>query len=180
MNWEAIGAIGELLGAIAVVISLIYVALQVRSGTQALKTSTRGAAFRSLQEWNYAVLSEPDLAWIFQRGMAEPQVLDEHQQARFVHLMFSYLKLFENIYLHLLDGSVGAEAWEHNKEVLAAFANLPGTQRYWSGRRPIFDPRFADVFDSLEAPDGVMVIDQLAKSMSGRPPEGAPDGNGAT
>ena len=31
--------------------------------------------------------------------MADPQVLDEHQQARFVHLMFSYLKLFKNIYL---------------------------------------------------------------------------------
>ncbi len=180
MNWEAIGAIGELLGAIAVVISLVYVASQVKSGTRALKTTTRDSAFHSLQEWNYSVLSEPDLAWIFQRGMAEPHVLDERQQARFVHLMYGFLKLYENIYLHVLDGSVGAEAWEHNKEVLAAFANQPGTQRYWNGRRPIFDPRFADWFDSLEAPDGVMVIDQLAKSLSGRPPEGAPDGNGAS
>ena len=110
MNWEAIGAIGEVLAAIAVVISLAYVASQVKSGTQALKTTTRGASFHSLQDWNYAVLSEPDIAWIFQRGMAEPHVLDEHQQARFVHLMYSLLKVFENIYLHFLDGSVGAEA----------------------------------------------------------------------
>ena len=172
MNWEAIGAIGEVLGAMAVVISLVYIASQVKSGTRALKTTTRDSSFHSLQEWNYAVLSEPDLAWIFQRGMSEPHVLDEHQQARFVHLMYSFLKLFENIYLHFLDGSVGAEAWEHNKNILAAFAGLPGTQRYWSRRRPIFDPRFVNLFDSLEAPDGVMVIDQLARSMSEPPPQG--------
>ncbi len=48
MNWEAIGAIGELLGAMAVVISLVYVASQVKSGTQALKTTTRDSAFHSL------------------------------------------------------------------------------------------------------------------------------------
>ena len=46
MNWEAMGAVGDLLGAIAVVVSLVYVASQVRSGTQALKTSTRDAASR--------------------------------------------------------------------------------------------------------------------------------------
>ena len=172
MNWEAIGAIGEVLGAIAVVISLVYVASQVKSGTQALKTTTRGASFHSLLEWNYAVLSQPDHAWIFQRGMSEPHVLDEHQQARFLHLMYSLLKIFENIYLHFLDGSVGAEAWEHNKNGLAAFAGQPGTQRWWSERRPIFDPRFVDLFDSLEAPDGVMVLDELARFISEPPPQG--------
>ncbi len=34
MNWEAIGAVGEVGGAIAVVATLVYVALQVRRGRQ--------------------------------------------------------------------------------------------------------------------------------------------------
>ena len=40
MNWEAIGAVGEILGATAVLITLGYLAVQVRQSTRAMKTST--------------------------------------------------------------------------------------------------------------------------------------------
>ena len=40
MNWDAIGAIGEIVGAIAVVITLLYLAHQTRINTKAVKTST--------------------------------------------------------------------------------------------------------------------------------------------
>ena len=36
MNWEAIGAIGEVLGALAVIGSLVYLALQIRANSRML------------------------------------------------------------------------------------------------------------------------------------------------
>lgn len=48
MNWEAIGVIAELVGAVAVVISLGYLAIQVRSNTRALKASS---SFDSTHSW---------------------------------------------------------------------------------------------------------------------------------
>jgi len=39
MNWEAVGAVGEILGAIAVLITLGYLAVQIRQNTRAMKTS---------------------------------------------------------------------------------------------------------------------------------------------
>ena len=36
MNWEAIGAVGEVLGAGAVMITLGYLAVQIRQSTQAM------------------------------------------------------------------------------------------------------------------------------------------------
>ena len=41
MNWEAIGAVGEVLGAVAVVLTLIYLSLQIRQNTKAMKGATR-------------------------------------------------------------------------------------------------------------------------------------------
>jgi hypothetical protein len=41
MNWEAIGSIGEIVGAIAVVATLGYLATQIRSNTRALSAQTR-------------------------------------------------------------------------------------------------------------------------------------------
>jgi hypothetical protein len=39
VNWEAISAIGQIVGALAVVISLIYVAREVRSSAHATRSS---------------------------------------------------------------------------------------------------------------------------------------------
>ena len=39
MNWEAIGAVGEILGAIAVIGSLIFVGVQIRGNTRATQTA---------------------------------------------------------------------------------------------------------------------------------------------
>ena len=37
MNWEAIGAVGEILGAIAVLLSLAYLAVQIRQNTASVR-----------------------------------------------------------------------------------------------------------------------------------------------
>ncbi len=39
MNWEAIGAVGEIVGAAAVVVTLIYLAAQVRQNTKSMDES---------------------------------------------------------------------------------------------------------------------------------------------
>ena len=165
MNWEAVGAIAEFLGAVAVVVSLVYLASQVRSGTRALRTTMREAAFRSLQEWNYVVLGQPDLSWIYQRGLTDPSVLDEEQSARFVNLMYSWFKVFENIYLHSREGSVAPAVWEHNKNIFAVLVGQPGAQQYLRHRRGIFDPDFLRMLDTLEAPTSVLPSDALAQSL---------------
>ncbi len=162
MNWNAVGAIAELLGAIAVVASLVYLASQVRSGTRALRTTMRDGAYRSLQEWNYVVLAQPDLSWIYQRGLIDPSTLDERDAARFVNLMYSWFKVFENIYLHSLEGSVAPEVWEHNKNIFAALVCQPGAQKYLEYRRSIFDPKFVQMLDGLEAPESVLPSGLLA------------------
>jgi len=44
MNWDAIGAVGEILGALAVFASLIYLALQIKQNTQSLRASAKHEA----------------------------------------------------------------------------------------------------------------------------------------
>ena len=68
MELITINTISQIIGTLAVVLSLIYLAIQVRQGTKNLRTTTRDSSFRSLMEWNYYIMSDPDLAWIFQQG----------------------------------------------------------------------------------------------------------------
>jgi hypothetical protein len=148
MNWDAIGAIAEAIGAVAVVVSLIYLAVQIRSGTKALRTTLRDSAFHNLQEWNYVLSSDEDLPWIFKRGLRNPKDLNDKELARFHHMMYSFYKLFENIYLHYLEGSIAKEAWENNNEILFLYSMQNGAKEYWQKRREIFDPRFIELVES--------------------------------
>lgn len=90
MNWEAFGAIGEVIGATAVVVSLIYVSLQVRAGLMGLQTTTRVSVFQSLVDWNSAIMADPRLAWIFQAGCVDFEALEEDERARYLHIMSAY------------------------------------------------------------------------------------------
>ena len=157
MNWEAMAAIAELSGALAVVISLVYLASQVRSGTRTLRTTTRDSSFVSLMDFNHAVMSDPDLAYIFQVGCHDYDALEERERARLVHVFYSFFKMFEKIYLHFLDGSVDESVWVHNKPMLLAYATQPGAKYYLSMREKIFDPRYWELLHgatSSETPAG--------------------------
>ena len=76
MNWEAISAIGQLVGALAVVISLIYLAREVRSNARA----TRHAAMRStLDNFNrlaQQLTEHSDLAELYYRGVDDFESLE--------------------------------------------------------------------------------------------------------
>jgi len=153
LDWNAIGALAELIGALAVIASLVYLASQVREGSRALQTTMRDSAFHSLAEWNYAVMADTDLCWVFQEGCRNFDVLDEKQKARFLHAAYSFFKIFENLYLHTLDGSIEPETWEHNRLILQVYGSQPGAQSYIEQRLPIFDPRFRQFLAEMGPPE---------------------------
>lgn len=151
MEAISMNAITQVIGTLAVIVSLIYLAIQVRQGTKNLRTTTRDSSFRSLMEWNYHIMSDPDLAWIFQQGCKDFDTLNERERARYVHIMYSFIKMFENLYLHYSDKSVDTDVWEHNRHILEAYANQPGAQYYWSQRFGIFHPDFQKFFREIKS-----------------------------
>ena len=162
MNWSDIGSIGEAIGAIGVIGSLIYLALQVRANSKGLFTSTRESTFNSLKEWNYWVMADPDLAWIFQQGSKDFNSLGKKERARYVHVMYSFFKLFENIYLHYQSKSIPEEVWLYNARMFKAYATQPGAKHYYKLREPIFDPKFRKMVEEMtdsEIPAGHLVAE---------------------
>ena len=59
MNWEAMGAIGEVIGAAGVIITLLYLGLQIRSSGRATMGETEREV---IQSWDEAVHDASDLS----------------------------------------------------------------------------------------------------------------------
>ena len=97
MNWEAIGALAELAGATGVVLTLVYLSVQLRQNTRAIQGSE--VAYRSNLEMatnarffdlRRDVYADPELASIWSRGLIDPDMLAKGEWDRF----FSYFTSF--------------------------------------------------------------------------------------
>lgn len=83
MNWEAISAIGQLIGAIAVIITLIYLSIQMKQNTEAVATSTYESTMTGFNDINVVVASTPELASILNRGYMNTNELTKIETVQF-------------------------------------------------------------------------------------------------
>ena len=82
MNWEAIGAVGEILGALAVAVTLIYLARQTRENSRAVKASSAREVTLAESQWHGELARDPELKRIFMLSMQVPMRAPPFQQAR--------------------------------------------------------------------------------------------------
>ena len=153
MNWTAIGAIGEVLGAVAVVLSLVYVAAQVRHNTAALSRAASADAIAAIRHWNQSLIDDPVMVRIFSKGVEDMNALDDDGRARFVVLMLNFLKTFENMHYQFSKGAMEPEVWRGWGRLGELYLTAPGIQQYWTERRPLFSPAFQQWMDELEPPE---------------------------
>jgi len=152
-NWTAIGAIGEVLGAIAVVLSLVYVAAQVRHNTMALSRAASADAVKGIRHWNQSLIDDPVMVRIFSKGVEDMNALDDDGRARFVVLMLNFLKTFENMHYQFSKGAMEPEVWQGWGRLGELYFTAPGIQQYWSERPPLFSLAFQQWMDGLEPPE---------------------------
>ena len=83
MNWEAIGAIGEVVGAVAVISTLIYLAVQIRQNNRNLAEATSASISQSFASINSRISSDEQFAELFIRGRDDIDALNPVELERF-------------------------------------------------------------------------------------------------
>jgi hypothetical protein len=103
VNWEAISAIGEIVGAIAVVISLIYLAREVHSNARATRRAAMRSTLDSLTRFAHQVTEHADLAELRNRGFDDFESLEGTDRARFTSYMHAVFGIVEDVYYQQLE-----------------------------------------------------------------------------
>jgi hypothetical protein len=75
MALQDLANLGEVIGAIAVIVSLIYLAVQIRENTQAMRRAATQDIIRSLNEQTRCLVESPDLAALAFRASQRPEEL---------------------------------------------------------------------------------------------------------
>jgi hypothetical protein len=151
MNWEAIGAIGEVLGAAAVVVTLGYLAVQIRQNSQAVKNS---AAQSLLSEANGSLrvaASDPGTARAVILGQTLFDDLSEAERAQFLAWIFAWMRTIEQAYFQYAQGYIDEEIWEGHRAHHRQLIQAPAIKMWWSLRRCFFSQKFQNYMDEVAA-----------------------------
>jgi hypothetical protein len=142
MNWNAIAAVAESLGALGVILSLIYLAAQVRRGIRQAQSDAMRDLARGVNEISLTLAADSEPSVIFAKGNAGFDGMTAHEQQRYRTLCNTIFHLFEQQFLLREDGSLNDEAWNGVSQMIADFAKLPGVHAYFADRGNWYSPRF--------------------------------------
>ena len=84
MNWNAIGAVGEVAGAIAVVATLVYLTIQLRINTKSIVSSNSNNLMQGFNTFNASLYGDEEATRIFYDGLESPDTLSLTERRRFL------------------------------------------------------------------------------------------------
>ena len=131
MNWEALGAIGEILGAFGVILTLAYLARQIRESNQAV----RQAAMQEVLSLNSQLLSQlgtdNELAALWIRGCADSGDLPDSERVQYRAQLMQLALLWERCYFLHESGNLDEWIWDDVRNGLRATMLSAGFQSWF-------------------------------------------------
>ena len=150
MTWDAWAAIGQLVGAIAVVASLIFLGIQIRQSVKASKATAFQGLVTSIIDVNMKHIDNPELLTIIDRaGKGEPLAPKEHRL--YVTLVLSAARLAQSAHYQCELGLLDQSKLESIVYNLVRHLKSDTGQAVWAELASRSDPAFRVYINSLLA-----------------------------
>lgn len=149
MNWEAIGAVAELVGAIGVVASLAYLAVQIRSNTKSAQAATYQGLAQSVRDTNREVFTNPETASFLERALTTDDTFDPVEQRRWLAYCSAQFRHYDNVFHQHQMGSLRDS--EFRSLTAVAHFNLRSARlrQTWRGMRGMFEDPYRSFIDEI-------------------------------
>ena len=142
MDWNAIGAIAELVSGLGVILTLAFVALQIRHNSQAVQNETL-AALNATMTANIMVFAQSsELSKILRSGLANFDSLSQVDKFRFQLGISTTLRNYETAFSSWRAGMLEKQAWRGMEATLLQFFESEGVRNYWAANSHTYNEAF--------------------------------------
>jgi hypothetical protein len=150
MSLSDLASLGSFVSGFAVLISLIYLALQVRTAERNQQISIRHSRVSRTVDLHLA-LADPAVADAWLHGMGSPEEITQTELGQFINLCRAHFFHFEDSFYQREGGLLNDAAFETVVAGVRLSARSPGFRAAWRMARPNFAGRFLDFMDRLLA-----------------------------
>jgi len=162
MTLEQYAYLAEVLGTATVVVSLIYLAVQVKQGNAHGRAGARYAFVQATSDINMTIAQDRELSAVWRRGLEKPDDLDEDETMQLWMLMGQYCNTWMVMHQLHLDGMLAKNQWHVVKNDVSAIMCSAGGRAFWLIACGAFDPHFREFVDGIQE-TGEQPYDMLAR-----------------
>jgi hypothetical protein len=149
MNWEAIGAISGIVGTLALLVTLVYLAIQIRNNTNAVKSENVHRVTDSFNALNTLLASDSELADLWLRGSRNYQDLTDTEKGRFGFIQLAAFRIYDSLYYQIQRATSDDELWKAELDTIRWVFSFPGMRMWWRQQRFNFSPGFKEYIDDI-------------------------------
>ena len=134
MNWDAVGAVGEIVGATAVVASLLYLAVQTRANAKALRANAIWNSETVFGAVNYSHGANPEWAHLISRSVSPDVTMSDLSPTEQSQIRFTFrgaLQYFQAQWSLWNEGLLPDELWERRRKGLRQMIEAPVMREIW-------------------------------------------------
>ena len=131
LKLSELASIAEVIGAFAVVISLIYVGVQINDSAVAVRAASANDANVSVQNWYLEIGSDQQTSQVFYDGLMSQKALPRHEEFQFLMMLHGLFLGFQNSYLLAEEGTIDIELHDALAQAILGVNDTPSMRRYW-------------------------------------------------
>jgi hypothetical protein len=149
MTLEEFNYIAEIIASIAVIVSLIYIGLEVRQNTAATEAATGQSFVASMNSYVGLINSSANLADILDRGAEGLSNLKTSEIIQFGAFLDQCFINYENYYYQWRNGVLDSRLWSIYRHALADLLLQPGQQEWWETKRHWYEKEFQEYVNEV-------------------------------
>ncbi len=148
-SFDSLAALADIVGAIAVVLSLVYVGYQIKQNTKAIRSQVHESLVGHVFESEGSLLGNADLAQIIVKSNSNPDSLTPEEQLR-AEKYFTFMFVnWEAAFLHHKQGFIEDEMWRRWDLSLHPDKESKGHIDFWQRHRHWYDSSFVHHVDQV-------------------------------
>jgi len=176
MNWESIGAISEVVGAVAVVVSIVYLALQIKSNTNAVRANAGFEATHSWASSNELIATLPDEHLTLIQRIYDPneswEAFSDLERMRISLFLRALVQKLEGQYYLYRYEQLDEGLWKNRSTFVSGALTLPFFEKWWSIEKQllVYSDEFVSAIESVQ-PMSINTVQLVGKN---RPTDSTP------
>lgn len=141
MNLDKSYQISEIVASVAIIISLVYLAMQIQQNTQAIRLTAGNHAAEQAKTL-FVVSADPEHRELVYRAWQDPESVQGIDRFGFFGIMHGYFRTLENVYYQQVDGILDPRLWDGLYRSIRFLMTVPGVQFYWNLRQDWYSDEF--------------------------------------
>jgi hypothetical protein len=147
-EWASIASV---VSAVSLVVSVIYVSIQIRHNTRAVRASAFQQVVDSFAGISLDIAKDPNLVDLYLRASRDFASLGELERAQYSFMLLSFLRRAENVLFQTETQLLQTEHWSGIRDSIKAIVAPPGAQDCWRTIKSRLNPEFRAFVDTLLA-----------------------------